>query len=577
MWVYLYVHAHVQGYSWDIVGCFINFGSKSLIVLLTELVRDMEETYASFWKHPSVCLFSLPRPTVFPDNPASVCLLIRMPQSISSRLRNQKLREGNSSFQHSCSASASCLWERIKDSVMWSGSGSKLNPNCSLAQCHSAGGQKSFCRARSWSKMIFWGRPLPLWCILALCFLLSKSLELTDVVFSELLINLFAVFLLFQVVCLQTASSPQWGQMWLWTATMTSSTTESFLPAGAGGPSPAEAALMRWSSQTGHPSPAGSQSGICCRGLLRRATCPWPSGGWRRQTLGCTDAVWKFQAGSMTTNTRLLWLWLQVRNPFSACLSFFCCLFKKKQQKKSCLTGNLWSCWRTEVLLSKEGFSDDELNQFTLIEGLIGLHIDPRCSPFRAAQPPDSGNKRGEGEKPDGSVDSCVWWRQTTYKLQGWSQKQTGYEHKRDAGTVQGLGVNGVLRDSASWDTAVITQVLNPELTQLTLVDLRPAKTYNLRMFATNSLGTSHTSNVLTITTKEAGRAEAHRTLFCIKDIFMDSLFCWILCVLSTRGSSSGHAAGEPHCSQHQSHVEGQLHTHNSVCCVFCQIPPSSS
>lgn len=56
----------------------------------------------------------------------------------------------------------------------------------------------------------------------------------------------------------------------------------------------------------------------------------------------------------------------------------------------------------------------------------------------------------------------------------------------------------------ASWDTAAITQVLNPELTQLTLVDLRPAKTYDLRMFATNSLGTSHTSNVLTITTKEA-------------------------------------------------------------------------
>ncbi|CAF92746.1 unnamed protein product [Tetraodon nigroviridis] len=40
----------------------------------------------------------------------------------------------------------------------------------------------------------------------------------------------------------------------------------------------------------------------------------------------------------------------------------------------------------------------------------------------------------------------------------------------------------------ASWDTAVITEVMNPELTQLTLVDLRPAKTYNLRMFARNSL-----------------------------------------------------------------------------------------
>ncbi|XP_070818698.1 cell adhesion molecule DSCAM-like [Chaetodon trifascialis] len=56
----------------------------------------------------------------------------------------------------------------------------------------------------------------------------------------------------------------------------------------------------------------------------------------------------------------------------------------------------------------------------------------------------------------------------------------------------------------ASWDTALSTEVSNPELTQLTLVDLRPAKTYNLRMFATNSVGTSEASNVLTVTTKEA-------------------------------------------------------------------------
>lgn len=56
----------------------------------------------------------------------------------------------------------------------------------------------------------------------------------------------------------------------------------------------------------------------------------------------------------------------------------------------------------------------------------------------------------------------------------------------------------------ASWPTALITEVSNPGLTQLTLVDLRPAKTYNLRMFATNSVGTSESSNVLTITTKEA-------------------------------------------------------------------------
>ncbi|XP_018531275.1 cell adhesion molecule DSCAML1 [Lates calcarifer] len=56
----------------------------------------------------------------------------------------------------------------------------------------------------------------------------------------------------------------------------------------------------------------------------------------------------------------------------------------------------------------------------------------------------------------------------------------------------------------ASWDTAVRTVVSNPELTQVTLVDLRPAKTYNLRVFVVNSVGMSEASNVLTVTTKEA-------------------------------------------------------------------------
>nr|XP_040030558.1 protein sidekick-1-like [Gasterosteus aculeatus aculeatus] len=59
----------------------------------------------------------------------------------------------------------------------------------------------------------------------------------------------------------------------------------------------------------------------------------------------------------------------------------------------------------------------------------------------------------------------------------------------------------------ASWDTAVSTEVANPELTQLTLADLRPAEQYNLRMFAINSVGMSEASNVLTVTTKEAAPA----------------------------------------------------------------------
>ncbi|XP_060935624.1 cell adhesion molecule DSCAM-like isoform X7 [Limanda limanda] len=55
-----------------------------------------------------------------------------------------------------------------------------------------------------------------------------------------------------------------------------------------------------------------------------------------------------------------------------------------------------------------------------------------------------------------------------------------------------------------SWDTGVRTEISNPELTQVTLVDLRPAKSYNIRMFVVNSIGMSEASNVLTITTKEA-------------------------------------------------------------------------
>ncbi|XP_029918035.1 Down syndrome cell adhesion molecule-like protein 1 homolog [Myripristis murdjan] len=56
----------------------------------------------------------------------------------------------------------------------------------------------------------------------------------------------------------------------------------------------------------------------------------------------------------------------------------------------------------------------------------------------------------------------------------------------------------------APWDTAVTTADIGPDLTQVTLVDMRPAKAYNIRMFAINSVGTSETSNTLTVTTKEA-------------------------------------------------------------------------
>lgn len=59
---------------------------------------------------------------------------------------------------------------------------------------------------------------------------------------------------------------------------------------------------------------------------------------------------------------------------------------------------------------------------------------------------------------------------------------------------------------TASWDSAIRTEITHPHLTQATLVDLRPWKTYNIRMFAVNSVGMSDGSNVLILTTKEAGK-----------------------------------------------------------------------
>lgn len=61
---------------------------------------------------------------------------------------------------------------------------------------------------------------------------------------------------------------------------------------------------------------------------------------------------------------------------------------------------------------------------------------------------------------------------------------------------------------TAPWETKISTDLHDPSLTQVTLMDLRPSKTYNLRVFAINSVGLSETSNVLTITTKEAGTVD---------------------------------------------------------------------
>ncbi|KAM7417794.1 hypothetical protein PAMA_017441 [Pampus argenteus] len=59
-----------------------------------------------------------------------------------------------------------------------------------------------------------------------------------------------------------------------------------------------------------------------------------------------------------------------------------------------------------------------------------------------------------------------------------------------------------VKKKQAPWDLTKRT-TLSHELTQVTLVDLRPAENYNLRVFAVNSVGMSEPSDVLTFVTKE--------------------------------------------------------------------------
>lgn len=57
---------------------------------------------------------------------------------------------------------------------------------------------------------------------------------------------------------------------------------------------------------------------------------------------------------------------------------------------------------------------------------------------------------------------------------------------------------------TASWDYTKTVIDFSPNETDATIIEVNPS-TYNIRMFAKNSLGTSKASNVLTITTGETG------------------------------------------------------------------------
>lgn len=56
----------------------------------------------------------------------------------------------------------------------------------------------------------------------------------------------------------------------------------------------------------------------------------------------------------------------------------------------------------------------------------------------------------------------------------------------------------------ASWDNTKTLVDFSANQTEATLIEMKPA-TYDIRMFAENSVGTSNASNVLTVTTGEAG------------------------------------------------------------------------
>ncbi|XP_024863373.1 Down syndrome cell adhesion molecule-like protein 1 homolog [Kryptolebias marmoratus] len=61
-----------------------------------------------------------------------------------------------------------------------------------------------------------------------------------------------------------------------------------------------------------------------------------------------------------------------------------------------------------------------------------------------------------------------------------------------------------IKNDYAYWSNPFRSEDIGYYLTEVTLVDLRPAKTYNVRMFAVNIVGISDASSILTITTLEA-------------------------------------------------------------------------
>ncbi|KTG42252.1 hypothetical protein cypCar_00015976, partial [Cyprinus carpio] len=83
---------------------------------------------------------------------------------------------------------------------------------------------------------------------------------------------------------------------------------------------------------------------------------------------------------------------------------------------------------------------------------------------------------------------------------------------REDSGFFSCIAINSYGEDKgiiqlivqASWASSQMTKDVSPQLNQATIIELHPASTYNIRMFAKNQIGESRPSNELTITTDEA-------------------------------------------------------------------------
>ncbi len=75
-----------------------------------------------------------------------------------------------------------------------------------------------------------------------------------------------------------------------------------------------------------------------------------------------------------------------------------------------------------------------------------------------------------------------------------------------------------------------MTKDVSPQLNQATIIELHPASTYNIRMFAKNQIGESRPSNELTITTDEAREYSYNLQMMWGLSIVLWSIRHFIIC-----------------------------------------------